>query len=158
MKRLKRRGLKVGSECKIYNTYIDYGHCFLIEIGNNVTISNSTLLAHDASTKTFLGKTKIGKIKIEDNVFIGWGSIILPNVKIGSNVIIGAGSVVNKDIPSGSIVAGVPATIIGQTNDFIDKNKEWMSVSPVYDKPWKKKTKNEIMLMKEQIEIFGYDD
>ncbi len=31
-------------------------------------------------------------VKIEDNVWIGGGSIILPNVTIGKNSVIGAGS------------------------------------------------------------------
>ncbi|MDG4658483.1 DapH/DapD/GlmU-related protein [Ectobacillus antri] len=89
--RLKRRGLKVGKNFKFYNTRIDYSHCFLIEIGDDVIISNSTILAHDATTKIALGKTKIGRVSIGDRVFVGYGSIILPNVSIGSDVIIAAG-------------------------------------------------------------------
>jgi maltose O-acetyltransferase len=57
----------------------------------------------------YLNYTKIGLVKIGDNVFIGAGSIILPNVKIGNNVIIGAGSIVTKDVPDNSLVAGNPA-------------------------------------------------
>ena len=49
-----------------------------------------------------------------DNVYIGMGSIILGNVKIGPNVIIHAGSVVASDIPPNSIVAGVPAKVVGK--------------------------------------------
>ena len=56
----------------------------------------------------------MGCIEVMDNVFIGSNSIIMPNVRIGSNVIIAAGSIVTKDVPSGVIVAGTPATIIGE--------------------------------------------
>ncbi|ADE68154.1 MULTISPECIES: acyltransferase [Priestia] len=157
--RLKKRGLKIGENCKIYDAHIDYGHCFLIEIGNEVTITNSSILAHDASTKQSLGKTKVGRVVIGDRVFIGWGSTVLPNVKIGKDVIVAAGSIVNKDIPEGVIVAGVPAKIIGKTSDYIEKNKLLMNEVPVFSKPWDQKTENEMKEMYEKLENnIGFDE
>lgn len=55
----------------------------------------------------------MGTIEIFDHVMIGAGSKILPNVKIGPNVIVAAGSIVTKDVPPNSVVAGVPAKVIG---------------------------------------------
>ncbi len=50
---------------------------------------------------------------IEDNVWIGINSTILPKgVRIGYGAIVGAGSVVTKDVPAMTIVAGNPARII----------------------------------------------
>ena len=46
-------------------------------------------------------RENIGCISIEDNVFIGTNSIILPNVTIGPNTIVGAGTLVNKSIGGG---------------------------------------------------------
>lgn len=88
---LKRRGVKIGENVHVFSANIDGGHGFLVEIGNNVTITNATILTHDASTKKFLGYSKVGKVKIGDNVFVGYGSIILPGVIVGNNVIIGGG-------------------------------------------------------------------
>ena len=51
-------------------------------------------------------------IVIEDKVWIGINSTILPGVKIGYGAIVGAGSVVTKDVPAMTIVAGNPARII----------------------------------------------
>jgi serine acetyltransferase len=45
-------------------------------------------------------------------------SIILPDVRIGSNCIIGCASVVNRDVPDNTIVAGVPARVIGNLEDY----------------------------------------
>lgn len=47
-----------------------------------------------------------GPIIIEDDVWIGYGSIVLSGVKIGKGAVIGAGSVVRKDVPPYSIYIG----------------------------------------------------
>jgi acetyltransferase-like isoleucine patch superfamily enzyme len=53
-------------------------------------------------------------VTIGDDVLIGAGAVIMPGCHIGQGVVIGANSVVNMDIPPYSIVAGVPAKIIGK--------------------------------------------
>ena len=50
-------------------------------------------------------------VTIGNNVWIGWGCIILKGVTIGDNCIIAAGSVVLKDIPADVLAAGNPASI-----------------------------------------------
>lgn len=69
-------GLKIGKNCEIKGeVIIDPGHCWLIEIGDNVTIApRCHILAHDASTKRFLGHTVVGRVVIGNNVFIGANS------------------------------------------------------------------------------------
>lgn len=138
IKRLKEKGLKVGANFQPQEKcIIDENHCWLISIGNNVTLAPRVhLLAHDASTKMFLGYTKIGKVSIGNNVFIGASSIILPNITIGDNVIIGAGSVVTKDIPSNVVAVGNPAKVISDIDTYLEKNKLNMQNRPLYDKKW----------------------
>ena len=51
------------------------------------------------------------KIIIEDDAWIGTGTIILPGVIIGKKSIIGAGSLVSKDVKPNSIFKGVPAEL-----------------------------------------------
>jgi acetyltransferase-like isoleucine patch superfamily enzyme len=55
-----------------------------------------------------------GNIVIGDDVWIGYGVTVLENVKVGDGAVIAAGSVVREDVPAGGIVAGVPATLVGQ--------------------------------------------
>lgn len=47
-----------------------------------------------------------GPIIVEDDVWIGYGSIILSGVTIGQGAVVGAGSVVSKDIPPYAVFAG----------------------------------------------------
>lgn len=53
-----------------------------------------------------------GKIIIDDDVWIGFGSIILSGVHIGKGAVIAAGAVIANDIPPYAIVGGVPAKVI----------------------------------------------
>jgi maltose O-acetyltransferase len=55
------------------------------------------------------------------------------NTTIGNDVIIGAGSLVTGNIPDDSIVAGVPARVIGKTSEYIAREKEKMQNSLVFD-------------------------
>ena len=61
-------------------------------------------------------------ILIGDNVYIGYGAIILPGVNVGSNSIIGAYSVVSRDVPPGSVFAGVPARFIRTLDEYSVKS------------------------------------
>ena len=56
--------------------------------------------------------------KIGNKVWIGPNVIMQGPVIVGDGVIIAPGTVVNKSIPEGAIVAGVPAKIIGYTNEL----------------------------------------
>jgi len=127
-------GMKVGKGFKRLNgDILDPGHCWLIEIGDNVTMAPRVhVLCHDASTKQFLNYTKIGRVTIGNNVFIGAESVILPGVNIGNNVIIGANATVTHDIPDNSVAVGSPARIICTLDEYIEKEKERMTSSPTY--------------------------
>lgn len=132
---LIKMGLKVGSNFKRLNGVIlDPSHCWLITIGNNVTMAPRVhILAHDASTKTFLDYTKIGCVNIGNNVFIGAESVVLPGVSIGNNVIIGANSTVTHNIPDNSVVVGSPAKVIFSLDEYLQKERVRMASSIVYE-------------------------
>ena len=56
--------------------------------------------------------TKNNFVIINNDVWIGANSVILPGVTIGQGAVIGAGSIVNTDIPDYAIVKGNPAQIV----------------------------------------------
>lgn len=132
--KLMTMGMQVGRNFKRLNGVIlDPSHCWLIEIGDNVTMAPRVhILCHDASTKPFLNYTKIGRVTIGDNVFLGAESVVLPGVRIGSNVIIGANSTVTHDIPENSVAVGSLARVICSLEDYLSRERSRMETAPCY--------------------------
>lgn len=114
--------LLIGSD-----TFIGHGCSF--HIGKSITIGNHCLLAAGVTIYDMDGHPldansrragepsppdSIKPVTIEDDVWVGSGSIILKGVTIGSRSVIAARSVVTQDVPADSIVAGNPARLIRQ--------------------------------------------
>ena len=130
------KNIYVGKNCNISAIYrLDFGNNIYIgknvtievegKIGSNILIGNNVGIVgkldhdiNDVSTPMFFSDTvrKNRELshhtEIADDVWIGYGSIILSGVNIGRGAVIAAGSVVTNDVPELSIVAGNPAKII----------------------------------------------
>lgn len=153
---LRDKGVVIGENCHIYGA-IDNGHEFLVSMGNNVTMaSGSSILTYDGSTKKIVGYSRVGRVDIGDDVFIGAYAIILPNVKIGSRVVIGAGSVVTRDIPDNCVAVGNPARVIGTYDAYEEKTKKQMETLPVWNTFYPNKTQEEKDEMKVTLQNSGY--
>lgn len=97
-----------------------------IRIGNNVLMGKNILITDNSHGLSNLNEIAIapnkrplyskGPVIVEDNVWIGEKSTILPGVIIGFGSIIAANSVVTKDVPPYSVVAGNPAKVIKRIN------------------------------------------
>ena len=126
------RGLKVGEETYIFSWEgIDANWPWLISIGNGVTISAGVqILAHDASPTKAGCRTKLGRVSIGNNVFVGARSVILCDVTIGDNVIIGAGSVVTHDCEDNFVYAGNPARKICSMEEYRNKHEKLQDERP----------------------------
>lgn len=116
-------GIKFGKNIRITGKVLFGSEPYLIEMGDNITITNNVVFhTHDGGAglfrKEYNGINVYGRVKLGSNIFIGSNSIILFGVTIGDNVVIGTGSVVTKDIPSNSVVAGVPARIVKTIEEY----------------------------------------
>lgn len=120
-------------EMKIGNNVYIGKYCTIqadIEMGNNIEIANTVGLIgrydHDYSKvgvsikdAPWIGDVHYDfkglnqKIVIDDDVWIGYGSVVFTGVHIHRGAIIAAGSIVTKDVPPYAIVAGNPARIKG---------------------------------------------
>jgi acetyltransferase-like isoleucine patch superfamily enzyme len=86
-----------------------------VRIGSNSMIAAGAYLT-DADWHDVYDRTRIigahAPIVLEDNVWIGDGSIVCKGVTIGANSVIGAGSVVTRDVPPDVVAAGNPASVV----------------------------------------------
>ena len=135
---LVEMGMRIGKNfLRMHGTILDPSHCWLITIGNNVTLAPRVhVLAHDASTCHHLGYARIGRVDIGNNVFIGADTVVLPGVSIGDNSIIGANSTVTKSIPANVVAAGNPARIICTIDEYVDRNRKRMNLGHIYDEDY----------------------
>ncbi len=80
----------------------------------NVTIMDSDFhIAWPPERRYDTWETDIdADVTLEDNVWVGMGTIILKGVTIGENSVIAAGSVVSRDIPANCLAGGVPARVL----------------------------------------------
>lgn len=113
--------IEIGNNCSIG----DFSHVTAINeirLGNNVRMGKNILITDNSHGSSDLSMLDIapnfrpliskGPVIIDDNVWIGAKSCIMPGVHIGKGAIIGAGSVVTKDIPAFAMAAGTPAKVI----------------------------------------------
>ncbi len=111
--------VKMGNDCSIWFNTVLRGDVNSIILGNKVNVQDGAIIhCTYQKTKTLVGNNvSIGHnaivhgCKIDDNVLIGMGAIVMDNVHVGCNSIVAAGAVVleNTIIEPGSIYAGVPA-------------------------------------------------
>ncbi len=126
----------MGDTCSIWFSAVLRGDVNSIRIGNNVNIQDNATL-HTLYQKSIIeigDNVSVGHnavihgAKINNNVLIGIGAIVLDHVEIGENSIIAAGAMVKSGtiVEPNSIYAGVPAKKVKdiepeQTKEMINK-------------------------------------
>ena len=117
-----QRGAAIGRHCKISS------HTFICEgvtleegvfVGHGVMFTNDLhprAVNTDGSLQSDADWTMVPTL-VKRRASIGSNATILAGITIGEGALIGAGAVVTKDVPDYSIVAGVPAKVIGRAKD-----------------------------------------
>lgn len=109
----------MGEDCSVWFNAVIRGDVNSIRMGNKVNVQDGACIhcTYQKTTVTIGNNVSIGHhalvhgCRVEDNVLIGMGAIVMDNVEIGTNSIVAAGAVVleGTKIPAGSVFAGVPA-------------------------------------------------
>jgi acetyltransferase-like isoleucine patch superfamily enzyme len=93
-----------------------------LEIGDGVLVGAGAVVydtdfhSLDAGQRRRNDNSQVGvaPVVIEPDVWLGARSMVLKGVRIGRGAVVAAGAIVTKDVPAGTIVAGVPAKVVGQ--------------------------------------------
>ena len=120
--------VKVGKSSYGELNVVSFGTKTKLQIGNYVSISEEVTFLLDVEhftdrISTYPFRVKIlhdcrfeafskGDIIVDDDVWIGYGAIIMSGVHIGKGAVVASGAVVTKDVPPYAIVGGVPAKVI----------------------------------------------
>ena len=97
-----------------------------IIIGNNVLISPNVFITdhvHNTKVDDLISSQgcRSARVIIDDDVWLGVRSVVLPGVRIGHGAVVGAGAIVTHDVPNNAIVAGVPAKILRYRYESADE-------------------------------------
>lgn len=130
------------------HTYgIDYKNCLIFNNSDSITVGSYCSIAEDVrfiasgehfykrvSTFPFnsrllsksptLDTNSKGKIEIGNDVWIGYGAVVLSGVKIHDGAVIAARAVVRENVPAYQIFGGVPAKKI--SSRFTDEEIEFL--------------------------------
>ncbi|ABG97220.1 possible serine O-acetyltransferase [Rhodococcus jostii RHA1] len=109
-------GIEIPWKTKIGPNFVVY-HGIGIVINDATVIGSGVTLRHNV---TIGSKTHDGPApRIEDDVEVGAGAIILGDIVIRKGAVIGAGAVVSQDVPAGAVVVGNPARVVNATLDAV---------------------------------------
>jgi acetyltransferase-like isoleucine patch superfamily enzyme len=115
-------GMRVGDRSNIgpfsyigCSGYVDIGSDVLM--GPRVTLIAENHVFDDAGMAIKTQGVRREEIRVENDCWLGTGTIVLAGVTIGRGSVIAAGSVVNSDIPPFSVAGGVPARVLRRRDD-----------------------------------------
>jgi acetyltransferase-like isoleucine patch superfamily enzyme len=126
----------VGAAIHIGERSLISQHCHLGAYGKGISIGNDVLIASHCSMvdtqhiykdagRTIRSQDFVSKgIRIENDVWLGSGVVLMDGVCIGQGAIVGAGAVVTKDVPPYAIVAGVPARTLKWRREPIENQAD----------------------------------
>lgn len=108
------KGVALGEGCSIGTRVLLDGREGLT-VGKSVVFGYECIvwtLNHDYNDVNF--RTKGGPVTIGDYAWICSRSIVLPGITIGEGAVVASGAIVTKDVPPYTIVAGIPAKVVGK--------------------------------------------
>jgi acetyltransferase-like isoleucine patch superfamily enzyme len=119
--------VEIGKNVEV-NDYVHIAAINSVKIGDNVLIASKVFIT-DHNHGSYTGEEQVHpdqppgqrtlyskEVLIENNVWLGEGTVVMPGVKIGKGSIVASNSVVTKSIAPYTIVAGSPAKAIKRFN------------------------------------------
>ena len=125
--------LVMGNQCSVWFNAVIRADVNSIRIGNRVNIQDGAILhcTYEKTKVDIADNVSVGHnalihgCKIESNVLIGMGAIVMDNCHVESNSIVAAGAVLleGTKVESWSIYAGVPAKKVKTLSEKLFKGE-----------------------------------
>lgn len=115
----KGGGISIGDGSRIQSRCTFSAYMADIVVGQHVQIAaNCAFYPYNHEVRAgelikYQGCKSRGPIVLKDDVWLGYGVIVLDGVTVGTGAIVGAGAVVTSSIPENAIAVGNPARVIG---------------------------------------------
>jgi acetyltransferase-like isoleucine patch superfamily enzyme len=109
--------IRIGEDCLFANNVT-------VLTGNHEIYGGGTIRENDEAAVRRPGYQPLKPVVIGPDCWLGANSVILPGVTLGKGCVVGANAVVTKSFPDYSILAGVPAAVIGSRLDDRRKNTQ----------------------------------
>ena len=116
----------LGSRASIWYGAIARADEEVIVIGPDTNVQDGCTLHSDPGFPLLVGRgVTVGHrvvlhgARVDDDVLVGMGSVVMNGAHIGAGSIVAAGAVVtqNTTVPPGSVVAGIPAKVVREAGD-----------------------------------------
>ncbi len=122
---LRRDGARIGTGCRLLS-YSLGSEPWLVSIGDDTLVSHGVeFITHDGGAWVVRDRhpriNAFGRVSVGRRCFIGANSMLLPGTVIGDRSVVGAGAVVRGRFAPGSVIAGVPARVIGTVDEYETK-------------------------------------
>jgi carbonic anhydrase/acetyltransferase-like protein (isoleucine patch superfamily) len=116
----------IGADASIWFNTVVRGDTAPVEIGSGTNLQDLTLVHVDEGQPAVIGaRVTVGHrailhgCRIEDDVLIGMGAIVLSGARVGAGSLVAAGALVREGqtVPPGSLAVGAPARVVGPVSD-----------------------------------------
>jgi acetyltransferase-like isoleucine patch superfamily enzyme len=135
--RKEKARLLLGADAVIFDSTLVYGDVSIgegthvgqyvvldgtggLRIGRRCSVASGARIQTHDSAKWAVSRGKAAyeyaSVEIKDYSYVGANATITSGITIGPCSVVGAGAVVTKDVPPNTIVAGVPAEVIGRVD------------------------------------------
>src|SRR5256885_673851 len=126
----------IGPQSSIWPGAVLRGDDGRIVIGAKTSVQDGSVVhLTEGLSETVVGdRVTVGHLvtlhgcRVEDDVIVGMGSILLDNARIGKGTIVGAGTLVpmNKTVPAGVLVLGNPFQVV---RELTEKDRQFIEFS-----------------------------
>jgi len=128
--------IEIGEGSSVWHNVVARAECVEIRIGRMTNVQDFAMIHVGYEWPTLIGdfcsithRAVVHGCRLEDDVLVGIGAVVMDGAEIGAGSIVAAGAVVleGKRFPPHSVIAGVPARVIAERDSSrANRMNAWM--------------------------------